>query len=113
MESGNGYWQDSIAAIAYMQVLNMKLPHPQATDYPFISTTIDFFSMEQPKIMGMGDVMRVLGVSRQRVVEFVRQDKLRPIHTSAGKIFEEKEVMAFKKEREGRAKTNPRIKRGR
>lgn len=63
--------------------------------------------------MGMGDVMEVLGVSRQRVVEFIRQGKLHPIRTSAGKIFTESEVMAFKKEREGKAKKYPKIKRGR
>jgi predicted site-specific integrase-resolvase len=67
---------------------------------------------QQPKIMGMGDVMKALGVSRQRVVEFVRQGKLHPIRTSAGKIFTESEVMVFKKVREGRAKSNPRMKRG-
>lgn len=65
---------------------------------------------QQPKIMGMGDVMDELGVSRQRVVEFIRQGKLHPIRTSAGKIFTQSEVMAFKKEREGRAKSNPRMK---
>ncbi len=69
--------------------------------------------MEHPKIMGMGDVMKALGVSRQRVVEFVRQGRLHYIKTSAGKIFMESEVMAFKKGREGNAKMNPRIKRGR
>ncbi len=68
---------------------------------------------QQPKIMGMGDVMETLGVSRQRVVEFIRQGKLHPIHTSAGKIFTENEVMALKKVRESRAKTNPRMKKGR
>lgn len=68
---------------------------------------------QQPKIMGMGDAMETLGVSRQRVVEFIRQGKLHPIHTSAGKIFTESEVMALKKVRESRAKTNPRMKRGR
>ncbi|MEK7590931.1 MAG: hypothetical protein AAB489_01855 [Patescibacteria group bacterium] len=67
---------------------------------------------QQPKIMGMGDVMEALGVSRQRIVEFIRQGKLHPIRTSAGKIFTEIEVMAFRKERQSRAKTNPRIKRG-
>lgn len=68
---------------------------------------------QQPNIMGIGDVMRALGVSRQRVVEFIRQGKLHPMHTSAGKIFMESEVMALKRDRERRAKTNPRIKRGR
>ncbi|MDP6561826.1 MAG: hypothetical protein QF793_02775 [Candidatus Peribacteraceae bacterium] len=66
----------------------------------------------QPRIMGIGDVMKALGVSRQRVVELVRQGKLHPTHTSAGKIFMESEVMALKKDRERRAKKNPRIKKG-
>ena len=61
--------------------------------------------------MGMGDVMEELGVSRQRVVEFIRQGKLHPIHTSAGKIFTESEVMAFKKARMARAQSKDSKKR--
>lgn len=61
----------------------------------------------------MGDVMRILGVSRPRINELVRREKLRYQDTAAGKVFLENEVLAYKKEREKRAKTDPRIKRGR
>lgn len=52
-----------------------------------------------PKVISIGDVTKLLGVSRQRVYEFIRQDKLHPQDTSAGKIFLESEVAAFKKDR--------------
>lgn len=60
--------------------------------------------------MGMGDVIETLGVSRQRIVEFIRQGKLHPTHTSAGKIFTENEVMALKRDRAKKAKSDSRIK---
>lgn len=52
--------------------------------------------------MSIGDVMRVLGVSRQRVYEFNKKGQLHPQDTTAGKIFLESEVMAFKEERDKR-----------
>ena len=58
-----------------------------------------------PQLMSMKDVMAALGVSRQRVYEFIRKDKLHPQTTAAGKIFLESEVMAFKKERAQRLKS--------
>jgi len=66
-----------------------------------------------PRVLSMGDVMRILGVSRPRINELVRREKLRYQDTAAGKVFLENEVLAYKKEREKRAKTDPRIKRGR
>lgn len=66
-----------------------------------------------PKVLSMGDVMRILGVSRPRINELVRREKLRYQDTAAGKVFLENEVMAYKKDREKRAKTDPRIKKGR
>ena len=65
-----------------------------------------------PKLMSMKDVIGALGVSRQRIYEFIGQGKLHPETTAAGKIFLESEVLAFKKMRESSAKNNPRIKRG-
>jgi predicted DNA-binding transcriptional regulator AlpA len=57
-----------------------------------------------PKLMSMKDVMATLDVSRQRVYEFIRKDKLHPQTTAAGKIFLEAEVLAFKKTRPPRPK---------
>ena len=58
-----------------------------------------------PKLMSIGDVMEELGVSRQRVYEFIRKGKLHPQATTAGKIFLESEVIAFRQEREKRIAT--------
>ncbi|OGJ56462.1 hypothetical protein A3D88_03745 [Candidatus Peribacteria bacterium RIFCSPHIGHO2_02_FULL_52_16] len=70
--------------------------------------------MEQfPKILSMGDVIRILGVSRSRIEEFIRKGQLRCQDTTAGKVFLESDVMAFKADRQKRAKKDPRIKRGR
>jgi predicted site-specific integrase-resolvase len=66
-----------------------------------------------PKILSIGDVQRVLGVSRSRVEEFVRQGKLLYQDTLAGKMFLESDVLAFKRDRQRRAKKDPRIKGGR
>lgn len=70
--------------------------------------------MEQfPKILSMGDVMRILGVSRSRIEEFIHRGQLRCQDTAAGKVFLESDVMAFKADRQRRAKKDPRIKKGR
>ena len=61
----------------------------------------------------MGDVMTVLGISRPRINELIRKQQLHYQETAAGKVFLASEVSALKKEREKRAKTDPRIKRGR
>jgi predicted site-specific integrase-resolvase len=66
-----------------------------------------------PKILSIGEVQRILGVSRSRVEEFVRRGKLLHQETLAGKMFLESDVMAFKRDRQRRAKKDPRIKRGR
>jgi hypothetical protein len=52
-------------------------------------------------------------VSRSRFEEFIRRGKLRHQETLAGKIFLESDVMAFKRDRQRRAKKDPRIKGGR
>ena len=58
-----------------------------------------------PKLMSIGDVMEELGVSRQRIYEFIRKGRLHPQDTAAGKIFLESEVIAFRQEREKRLTT--------
>ena len=57
-----------------------------------------------PKLLSMGDVIEILGVSRQRVYEFIRKGQLHPQATAAGKIFLESEVIVFKSERDKRLK---------
>ena len=52
-----------------------------------------------PKVMGMGDVTELLGVSRQYVDKLVAQGKLRCQETSTGKVFLEKDVVVLKKRR--------------
>jgi len=66
-----------------------------------------------PKILSIGEVQRILGVSRSRVEEFVRTGKLRHQDTLAGKMFLESDVTAFNRDRQRRAKKDPRIKKGR
>ncbi len=57
-----------------------------------------------PKLMSMKDVTAALNVSRQRVYEFVRKEKLHPQETAAGKIFLASEVIAFKNDRNKRVR---------
>lgn len=52
--------------------------------------------------MSIGDVMVELGVSRQRIYEFIRKGNLHPQKTTAGMIFLESEVIEFRREREKR-----------
>jgi hypothetical protein len=66
-----------------------------------------------PKVLSIGEVQRILGVSRSRVEQFIDQGKLQYQDTLAGKIFLESNVLAFKKERQKRAKKDPRIRHGR
>ena len=64
-----------------------------------------------PQVMAMGDVVKTLGVSRQYINRLVDEDRLQCQETSAGKIFLAKDVIAFKKDLEKRAKKDRRIKR--
>jgi predicted site-specific integrase-resolvase len=59
---------------------------------------------EFPEIMGMGDVMQYLKVSRQYIDRLVEQGKLRCKQTSTGKVFLFSDVAAFQKQRELKAK---------
>lgn len=63
-----------------------------------------------PKVMAAGDVADLLGVTYQYIDKLAREGRLPYQQTSAGKVFFEEDVMAFKKEREQRAKKDPRIK---
>ncbi len=59
---------------------------------------------EFPEIMGMGDVMQYLKVSRQYIDRLVEQGKLRCKQTSTGKVFLFSDVAAFQKQRALKAK---------
>ena len=59
---------------------------------------------EFPEIMGMGDVVLYLKVSRQYVDRLVEQGKLRCKQTSTGKVFLLSDVTQFQKERLLKAK---------
>ena len=70
--------------------------------------------MEQfPRVLSIGEVQHILGVSRSRIEHFVKGGQLRYQDTLAGKIFLYDDVMALKKDRQKRAKSDPRIKKGR
>ncbi len=55
-----------------------------------------------PKLMGMGDAMRYLKVSRQYIDRLVEEGKLRFQSTSTGKVFLATDIIAFQKEREAK-----------
>ena len=57
---------------------------------------------EFPKLMGMGDAMRYLKVSRQYIDRLVEEGKLRYQSTSTGKVFLATDIVAFQKGREVR-----------
>ena len=61
-----------------------------------------------PEIMGMGDVVQYLKVSRQYVDRLVEQGKLRCKQTSTGKVFLSSDVVQFQKERLLKAKRRKR-----
>lgn len=64
-----------------------------------------------PKILAAGDVAEILDVSYQYIDRLAREGRLPFQMTSSGKVFLEQDVLAFQKERERKAKTDPRIKR--
>ena len=63
-----------------------------------------------PTVMAIGDVVSCLKVSRQYIYALVKQDRLRCQMTSAGKIFLKADILAFKRDRENRARHDPRIR---
>lgn len=66
---------------------------------------------KNPKVMAAGDVADLLGVSYQYIDKLAREGRLPYQMTSSGKIFLEGDVLAFKKEREKKSKTDRRIKK--
>lgn len=66
---------------------------------------------KNPKILAAGDVADILGVSYQYIDKLAREGRLPFQMTSSGKVFFEDDVLAFKRERERKAKNDPRIKR--
>ena len=69
--------------------------------------------IKNPKVMAAGDVAECLGVTYQYIDKLTQAGRLPFQQTSSGKIFLEDDVLAFKREREKKAKTDRRIKRGR
>lgn len=53
-----------------------------------------------PKLMGMGDVTRTLGVTRQYIDYLVETGRLRCQRISTGKVFLESDILAFRKDRD-------------
>ncbi len=54
-----------------------------------------------PEIMGTGDVMEYLDVSKQRVYELIERGQLKPhSKTSAGIIFLKDDIVAYKRKRD-------------
>jgi len=68
---------------------------------------------EFPKLMGMGDAMRYLKVSRQYIDFLVDTGKMRCQRISTGKVFLESDIAAFQRERQRKAAQKPRKKRSR
>ncbi len=67
--------------------------------------------IKNPKILAAGDVAEILGVSYQYIDRLAREGRLTFQMTSSGRVFLEDDVVAFQREREKKAKTDPRIKR--
>jgi len=65
------------------------------------------------KLMSAGDVVKCLGVSYQYIDKLVQEGRLPFQQTSSGRIFLEEDVIAFKRERDKKSKTDARIKRER
>lgn len=61
-----------------------------------------FHMPDFPELMGMGDVMRYLKVSRQYVDHLVDTGKLRCKKLSTGKVFLATDVLVFQSERQQR-----------
>jgi hypothetical protein len=63
------------------------------------------------KVMAAGDVAECLGVSYQYIDKLAESERLPFQQTSSGRIFFEEDVLAFKKIRDKKAQSDPRIKR--
>lgn len=67
--------------------------------------------MKLPKVMAAGDVVKLLRVSYQYIDKLVQEGRLPYQQTSSGRIFLDEDVLAFKRERDRKAKTDRRIKK--
>jgi excisionase family DNA binding protein len=63
------------------------------------------------KLLAAGDVVKLLNVTYQYIDKLVQEGRLPYQQTSSGRIFFEDDVLAFKREREKKAKKDRRIKR--
>ena len=72
-----------------------------------------FTMRDFPKLMGMGDVMNYLKVSRQYIDFLVDTGKIRCQRISTGKVFLERDIIAFQRERQRKTAQKPRKKRSR
>jgi|GEM_PF-1076296 len=66
-----------------------------------------------PKVMATGDVAELVGISYQYIDKLVKEGRLRYQQTASGRVYLQADVLAFKKERDLKAKTDRRIKRKR
>lgn len=66
--------------------------------------------LSSSKLLGVKDVCKITGLSKQYIHQLCDEGKLRFEDTSSGKIFLEKDILVFQKEREEKAKSDPRIK---
>ncbi len=67
-------------------------------------------SRQFPDGMAMGDVTEYLNLSRRYVYQLLREGRLQCKKTSAGLIFLAADVRDFMKDRQRRAKSDPRIR---
>ena len=65
---------------------------------------------KHPKVLAAGDVANLLDVTYQYIDKLAQEGRLPFQQTSSGKIFLEEDVLAFKRERDKKAKTDRRIK---
>lgn len=65
---------------------------------------------KQQRVMSSGEVVELLGVSYQYIDKLTQKGLLPYQKTFSGKIFLEEDVLVFKKNREQKAKKDPRIK---
>lgn len=63
-----------------------------------------------PKVLATGEVAELLDVSYQYVDKLVKEGRLRHQQTASGRVYLEEDVIEFMRERDRKAKTDPRIR---
>lgn len=63
-----------------------------------------------PKVLATGEVAKILDVSYQYIDKLVKEGRLRYQQTASGRVYLEADVLDFKRERDRKAKTDPRIR---